>query len=100
MCAIASRQGKFFEIIKNSNGKLSHQHENGNVLNRSSMDIDLFNANLSDEIYIYISIRLIETKSFGVLWSFGGNSMRMCVGGRQISNRQEEVHKRGGLQIK
>jgi hypothetical protein len=28
----------------------SHHHDNGNVLNRSSMDIDLFRTNLSDEI--------------------------------------------------
>ena len=38
------------KIIKNSNGKLSHQHENGNVLNRTSMDVHLFNTNLLDEI--------------------------------------------------
>ena len=44
--AIASRQGKFFEIIKNRNGKLSHHHQNGNVLNQTSMDIYLFNTNL------------------------------------------------------
>jgi hypothetical protein len=29
---------------------ISHPHDNGNVLNRSSMDIDLFNTNLLDEI--------------------------------------------------
>jgi hypothetical protein len=28
----------------------SHHHDNGNVLNRASMDIDLFNTNLSDKI--------------------------------------------------
>jgi hypothetical protein len=45
-------------------------------------------------------ILLIETKNFSVFWSFGENSMRMYRDGRQISNRQEEVHKRGGLKIK
>jgi hypothetical protein len=44
-------------------------------------------------------VRLIEGKSFGVFWSFGENSMRMYRDGRQISNRQEEVDKRGGLKI-
>jgi hypothetical protein len=29
---------------------LSHHDDNGNVLNQTSMDIDLFNTNLSDEI--------------------------------------------------
>jgi hypothetical protein len=43
---------------------------------------------------------LIGTKSFGVFWSFGENSMRLYRDGRQISNRQEEVQKRGGLKIK
>ena len=47
--AIPSRQ-EFFEIIKNRNGKLSHHHDNGNVLNRTSMDIDVYNTKLSDEI--------------------------------------------------
>jgi hypothetical protein len=28
----------------------SHHHDNGNVLNRTSRDIDLFNTNLLDEI--------------------------------------------------
>jgi hypothetical protein len=28
----------------------SYHHDNGNVLNRTSMDIDLFSTNLSDEI--------------------------------------------------
>jgi hypothetical protein len=76
----------------------SHHGDNGNVSNRTSMDIDLFNTNLSDEIYILV--RLIETKTFSVFWSFGENSMRIYRDGRQISNRQEEVHKRGGLKIK
>jgi hypothetical protein len=47
----------------------SHHHDNGNVSNRTSMGIDLFNTNLYRD-------------------------------GRQISNRQEDVHKRGGLKIK
>jgi hypothetical protein len=45
-------------------------------------------------------VRLIETKSFSVFWSFGENSMMMYRDGRQISNRQEEVHKRGRLKVK
>jgi hypothetical protein len=45
-------------------------------------------------------VSLIETKSFSVFWSFGENSVRIYRDGRQISNRQEEVHKRGGLKIK
>jgi hypothetical protein len=38
------------KIIKNSFKILSYHHDNGDVLNRSSMDIDLFNTNLSDKI--------------------------------------------------
>jgi hypothetical protein len=34
------------KIIKNSFKILSYHHDNGDVLNRSSMDIDLFNTNL------------------------------------------------------
>ena len=45
-----SQQGKFLVIIKNWNGKLSHHHENGNVLNGTSMNINLFNKSLPDEI--------------------------------------------------
>ena len=40
---------------------------------------------------------LNRDKSSAVIWLFGGNSMRMDRDGRQISNCQEEVHKRGGL---
>ena len=48
------------------------------------MDIYLlFNTNLSDRIKI-----------------FEEYSMKMYMGGRQLSNRQEEVHERGGLKIK
>jgi hypothetical protein len=45
-------------------------------------------------------VSLIGEKSFGVFWSFGENSMSIYRDGRQFSNRQEEVHKRGGLKIK
>jgi hypothetical protein len=62
------------------------------------MGIDLFNTNLKDEIWILV--HLIGTKSSGVFWSFGENSMRLYRDGRQILNCQEEVHKRGGLKIK
>jgi hypothetical protein len=62
----------------------SHHHDNGNVLNQTSMDIDLFNTNLPDEM-----VRLIGEKSFGVFWSFGENSMRLFKDGRQISNRHK-----------
>jgi hypothetical protein len=36
--------------VKNSFQILSYHHKNGNLLNRTSMDIDLFNTNLLDEI--------------------------------------------------
>jgi hypothetical protein len=39
---------------------------------------------------------LIETKSFGRIWSFGEDSMGKYVGGRQIFETSQEVHKRGG----
>jgi hypothetical protein len=58
------------------------------------MDIDLFNTNLSDEMLI--SVLLIETKSFGGIWSFGEHSIGIYMGGRQIFETSQEVHKRGG----
>jgi hypothetical protein len=58
------------------------------------MDIDLFNTNLLDKIYV--SVLLIETKSFGGIWSFEEHSMGIYMGGRQIFERSHEVHKRGG----
>jgi hypothetical protein len=60
----------------------SHHLDNGNVLNRNSMDKGPFITNLSDEIKI--SVLLMETKSFGGIWSFGKNAMTLYVGGRQI----------------
>ena len=69
-----------------------------NVLNRTSMDIGLFNTNFIDEIQIFVLLR--EEKSLGVIWSSGENSIGSYMTGRQISNRQEEVHKRGKLKIK
>jgi hypothetical protein len=47
----------------------SHHYDNGNVLNQTSTDIGPFITNLSDKVSI--SVLLIETKSFGVIWSFG-----------------------------
>jgi hypothetical protein len=58
------------------------------------MNKGLFITNLSDEIKI--SVLLIETKSFGGIWSFGGDSMTLYMGGRQIFETSQEVHKRGG----
>jgi hypothetical protein len=45
-----SRQGKFLKILRIEIENYSHHHDNGNVLNRTSMVIDLFNTNLLDEI--------------------------------------------------
>jgi hypothetical protein len=59
----------------------SHHHKNGNVLNQTSMDIAPFITKLSEEIKIYVL--LIETKSFGRIWSFGEHSMGKYTGGRQ-----------------
>jgi hypothetical protein len=75
----------------------SHQHDNGNSLDHTSIDIDLFNTNLPEELKE--SLRLIERKSFSVIWSFGENSMRLYRDGRQIFESSQEVHKRGGLKI-
>jgi hypothetical protein len=58
------------------------------------MDIDLFNTNLLDEIWIMVL--LIRTKSFGGIWLFGDYSMGLYMGGRQIFETSQEVHKRGG----
>jgi hypothetical protein len=58
------------------------------------MDIAPFNTNLLDEILI--SVVLIETKSFGRIWSFGENAMGLYMGGRQIFDTSHEVHNRGG----
>jgi hypothetical protein len=41
-------------------------------------------------------ILLIETKCFGRIWSFGENAMGLYMGGRQIFETSQEVHKRGG----
>jgi hypothetical protein len=48
--AIPRDKENSFEIIKELNGKLSHHHDNGNVLNRTSMGNDLFNTYILDEI--------------------------------------------------
>jgi hypothetical protein len=58
------------------------------------MDIYLFNTNLSDKLYI--SLLLIETKSFDGIWSCGENDMGLYMGGRQIFETSQEVHRRGG----
>ena len=49
--AISTRQRKFVKILRIEMENYSHHHDNGNVLNRTSMDIDLFNISiLVDEI--------------------------------------------------
>jgi hypothetical protein len=40
-------------------------------------------------------ILLIETNSFGGIWSFDEDSMGIYMGGRQIFETSQEVHKRG-----
>ncbi|OEU10947.1 hypothetical protein FRACYDRAFT_246822 [Fragilariopsis cylindrus CCMP1102] len=69
-------------------------NNNGNVLNRTSMDINLFNKSLSDEILIFVPLR--EEKNLGMIWSSRENSKRDYMGGRRISNRQEEISIHGG----
>jgi hypothetical protein len=45
------RQGKLFsKILRIEMENYSHHHDNGNVLNSTSMDIDLFNINLFDKM--------------------------------------------------
>jgi hypothetical protein len=41
-------------------------------------------------------VLLIRTKSFGGIWSSGEGSMGLYMGGRQIFETSQEVHKRGG----
>jgi hypothetical protein len=41
---------KFFTILRIEMKNYSHHLDNGNVLNRTSMDINLFNTHLLDEI--------------------------------------------------
>jgi hypothetical protein len=39
-------------------------------------------------------------ENFSVIWSFGGNYVRLYRGGKaKFESSQEEVHKRGGLWI-
>jgi hypothetical protein len=45
-----SRQEKFLKILRIEMKNYSHHNDNGNIMNRSSMDIDLFNTNFLDEI--------------------------------------------------
>jgi hypothetical protein len=45
-----SRRCAIAQILKNWNRKLSHHHKNGNVLNRTYMDIGPFITKLLDEI--------------------------------------------------
>jgi hypothetical protein len=57
------------EILKKFLRIESHHHDNGNVSDRTSMDIDLFNTNLIDEIHMYV--RLNREKKFQcylVIW--------------------------------
>jgi hypothetical protein len=39
-----SRQGKFLKILRIEIENYSHQHDNGNIINRTSMGIHLFNS--------------------------------------------------------
>ena len=51
------RQGKFFEIIKALKWKIiSIDTDNGNVINRISMDINLFDKNLTDKIKRFLPL--------------------------------------------
>jgi hypothetical protein len=63
-------------------------------LNQTSIDKGPFITNLLDEIKI--SVLLIETKSFGGIWTSGENAMGLYMGGRQIFESSPEVHNRGG----
>jgi hypothetical protein len=58
------------------------------------MDISPFDTKLLDEIKIFVL--LIRESFFGEIWSFGENVMALYMGGRQIFETSQEVHKRGG----
>jgi hypothetical protein len=47
-----SRQAKFFKILRIEMKNYSHHNGSRDVLNRTSMDINLFNTNLLDKIQI------------------------------------------------
>jgi hypothetical protein len=68
------------------------------------MDIDLVNTNLPDEIKI--SVRLIERKRCGLIWSRGGFCCNQGEFAVEVQLNMElnfemsqEVHKRGEIQI-
>ena len=50
ICAIGSRQENSFKLLRVEMENYSHPHDNGNVLNRISMDISQFNKSLWDKI--------------------------------------------------
>jgi hypothetical protein len=72
----------------------SHHHDNGNVLDRSSMDIAPLITIILDEILIFVLFT--RETSFGGIWSSGEDYMTLYMGGRQIFETSHEVHKRGG----
>jgi hypothetical protein len=45
-----SQQGKFLKILRIEVENYSHHHDNGNVINRTSMGIHLFSTNILDKI--------------------------------------------------
>ena len=79
----------------NLNGKLFHQHDSDNVFDHTFIDIGLFNTDLQDELKM--SVRKIERKRCGQIWSLGRNYVRLYRDGRQISESPQDVHKRGEI---
>ena len=49
-CAIPRDKENSFKLLRIEMENYSHHDDDGNVLNRTSMDIALFNINLLDEI--------------------------------------------------
>ena len=62
--------------------KLSHHHDNRNVLIRTSINIDLLNTNLIEEIWIFVLS--IRAKNLSWIWSFWKNSNEDLCGWHTI----------------
>ena len=84
---------KLLKILRIEMENYPHQHENGNVLNWTSVGINLFNINLPERI-IWMLVLFIGTKTSGWIWSFRENSMRMCMDG---SRQYFQIATRGAI---
>ena len=91
-----SLQENYLKLLRIEMENYSHPHDNGNVLNRTSMDICIQQKLIRQNIYCYTLNNGEKIRMNLVIW---GRLYEVMYGWQANFESPQEVHKRGKLKI-